>query len=252
MESLPEELHLRILEHLDSVPPSELRARQEPSLKLILSDSHPLKNVSLLSKHWRRIVLPLLFRYACLQIDGQIQSSWLKCCLYDGTTMKFGNAENSPPANVDQYHLDMLRASPRTAADMDVTPSLWLRKIRSANNADVYEQTTKAWASRVYHASKDFLSFVIAHRLEKRISSLILLSGSMGTTKVGQLPSPILYDWRYEASAAMWQHLLSILDPRRIAIVAPPMELACFCNSFISLDAGESDCHLRHVMECPS
>lgn len=239
MERLPEELQLRILEHLDSRPPSELKARQEPNLNLISSEEAALKNASCLSKRWRRIALPFLFRHACLQVDRPVNASWLECCLHNGASLRLGASEAPPRTDPDRYHFDMLSASPRTAADMDVTPSLWLRKIRSANNANIHEQETKAWAARIYHASRDFLSFITTSRLESQISSFVLLSDGMKTTKVGQLPSHILYDWRYEASAAMWQHLLSVIDPYRVAIVAPPMELACFCNSFINLDAGE-------------
>lgn len=240
MDTLPEELQLRILEYLDAAPPSELKARHEPSLNLTLSSSHPLKNVSAVSKNWRRISLPLLFEHVCLRIDRPTRESWLDCCLRDGSSLKHQDSDTPPPANIDQYHRDVLCASPRTAADMDLTPSLWLRKMRSANNADEHEQGTKVWAARIYHASKDFITFITANRLEKRILSVVLVSDGMGCAKVGQLPSPVLYDWRYEAAAAMWQHLLSIIDPQRLAIVAPPTELACFCNSFISLDAGKS------------
>ena len=240
MDTLPEELQLRILDYLGSTPPSELKARHEPDLNLTLSPSQQLKNVSTVSKNWRRISLPLLFKHACLRIDRPPRESWLDCCLHNGSSLKYGDSDTPPPVDIDQYHRDILRASPRTAADMDLTPSLWLRKIRSANNANEHEQSTKVWASRIYHASKDFITFIAAHRLEKRISSFVLVSDGMGCAKVGQLPSPVLYEWRYEAAAAMWQHLLSIIDPQRVAVVAPPTELACFCNSFISLDAGKT------------
>lgn len=46
-------------------------------------------------------------------------------------------------------------------------------------------------------------------------------------------------DRRYDASAAMWQHLFSVMDPQRVAIVAPPMVLAFFCNALIRMEAGE-------------
>lgn len=239
MERLPEELQLRILEHFDASPSSELKARQEPSLDLTKSAMQPLKNVACLSKRWRRIALPLLFKHACLRVDHAVRQSWLDCCLHDETALKYSEPANGRFADVDQYHLDILRASPRTAADMDVTPSLWLRKIRSANNASEHEQSSKVWASRIYHASKDFIDFVLKNRLQKRVESFVLVSVGMQAVKVGQIPSPIVYEWRYEAAAAMWQHILSIIDPVRVVIVAPPMEIACFCNCFMSLDAGK-------------
>lgn len=242
MDNLPEELQLRILEHLDSTPPSELNARQEPNLALTTSSEHPLKTASCLSKHWRRIVLPLLFTHACLRVDTSVRERWLECCLHNDTTLKHADAKTShaPPSDVDRYHLEMLQASPRSAANMDVISPSWLRELRRGNNPTVYEHSTKAWAARIHHASRDFVTFVANNRLHKQISSLVLLSDGMQCGKVGRLPSPGIYDWRYEASAAMWQHLLSIFNPSRVAIVAPPVELAWFCNSFVNLDAGES------------
>lgn len=244
MDRLPEELQLRILEHLHTIPPSERKARQEPKLDLTLAEEQPLKVASCLSKQWRRITLPLLFRHTCLRIDGLVKDAWRRCCLHNETSLKFLESDAGGLPSVDEYHMDMLQASPRTAANMDTTSSVWLRRNRGANNANAYENDSKVWASRMYHASKDFLDFISSHCLGKHVTSFVLLSDSMHLGKVEQLPSPVQYDWRYEASAVLWQHLLSVINPETIAIVAPPMELACFCNSFVTLSSGKSLCRL--------
>jgi hypothetical protein len=41
------------------------------------------------------------------------------------------------------------------------------------------------------------------------------------------------YQWRNLGSAMLWRHLLAILDPKRIVIVAAPHDLACLTNTAI-------------------
>ncbi|CZT24414.1 uncharacterized protein RCC_10140 [Ramularia collo-cygni] len=60
---LPEELLLSIFALLDNKPPSITKSRQEPSLELTWSNIHVLKDISSVSRSWRRITLPLLFRF---------------------------------------------------------------------------------------------------------------------------------------------------------------------------------------------
>lgn len=69
IDRLPEELLLSIFEFLDSEPPSVIKSRQEPSLDITSSNIHSLKDLSLVSRSWRRIALPVLFRYSRLCLD---------------------------------------------------------------------------------------------------------------------------------------------------------------------------------------
>lgn len=73
IERLPEELLLSIFELLDSEAPSVTKSRQEPSLELTTSDVHGYKDLSSVSKRWRRIVLPLLFRYSKISLEEGIE-----------------------------------------------------------------------------------------------------------------------------------------------------------------------------------
>lgn len=236
MDSLPEELQLRILEYLPSAPPSETRARHEPRLELTAAEVTPLKQASCVSRALRRIALPILFHHARLRIDGAVRPHWLRCCLLDEHTLKHQLSKAPATEGEDQYHLDMVIYSPGGRESTDPA----LRKTKSTTGLDTYESDSAIWASRMYHASKDFLDFITANRLQTRISSFALLSGSMALVKNVPTVWSGRRDWRYHAAAAMWQHILSIVDPTRITIVAPPQELACFCNTFIKMDAGKS------------
>lgn len=211
MDGLPEELQLRILEYLDSTPPSELKARQEPSLNLTRSQHNSLKNSSGISKRWRRIALPLLFKHACLRVDRPVRKRWIKCCLYDDTTPKHRLSDSPPLADVDQYHLDMQLDFSDTDGDTEDMLN------------DKQEQETRALALRTYHASKDFITFVTTNHLGDHVSTFVLLSDITNTAEVRKLPGPLgkkhMLAWRYEASALMWQHLLSVVHPLRVTIV---------------------------------
>lgn len=72
--SLPTELQLQILTYivqsLDEAP-SEAKFDQEPSIHLVRSSNHPLKDLSLVCSELRQLVLPALFEYACINILDQ-------------------------------------------------------------------------------------------------------------------------------------------------------------------------------------
>jgi len=62
IESLPNEILVQIFSHLDGPPPSASRLHEQPAFDMLASDATPLKAVSRVSKLWRTLVLPLLFR----------------------------------------------------------------------------------------------------------------------------------------------------------------------------------------------
>lgn len=156
MDRLPEELQLRILEYLDSGPPSESRARQEPTLGLPRSEHHSLKEVASVSKHWRRLTLPQLFRHAHFQIDIPVQKHWKECCLHDDSTLRVDAPRDTPPG-VDAYHSEMIQTLSRTTGDTQRLSAQ--SRTRSKTTDDVHEYDTKVWAWRIYHAMKDFVGF---------------------------------------------------------------------------------------------
>ncbi|KAI1211479.1 uncharacterized protein F4807DRAFT_417776 [Annulohypoxylon truncatum] len=66
MDRIPPELLLHIFEFLDGPAPSQVRLRQQPSDDMLHAKSQlsqSLKNVSLVCRTWRILVLPSLFRH---------------------------------------------------------------------------------------------------------------------------------------------------------------------------------------------
>ncbi|KAK8232242.1 hypothetical protein HDK77DRAFT_264726 [Phyllosticta capitalensis] len=64
MDALPDELRLHIISYLDCDPPSTTRFFDEPSQLFTCSESRNFKSLSLVSRAWRRVVIPFLFRHA--------------------------------------------------------------------------------------------------------------------------------------------------------------------------------------------
>lgn len=97
------------------------------------------------------------------------------------------------------------------------------------------ESGTATCAWHIYHVLQEFLAFVNAHKLCNSIQSFTAYTGCMLNGeldrflhKAGEISAR---EWRYPAAAAFWQQLLSVIDPDRIVVLAPPTELACFTNA---------------------
>ena len=228
VDALPEELQLSVFTCLGSPPPSELKSRQEPSLQLTSSQHHILKSISLVSKRWRRIILPLLFKHARLRVDITSRPEWVDCSICAATA--FGNLQNDEAASfsVEQFHTDMMKAVRHRAAIVSSTSQM-----HGHSGGEHQEQSSEAatviWASHVHHALADFLHFVQNRKLSSSIESVVLFAGRMLAPRI---PQPcIIGDPRYSAAAVLWQELLSTIDPSRVTIMAPPTELVYLANA---------------------
>lgn len=70
INSLPNELLVQIFSLLATTPaPSASRLNVEPTLDITSSQTCDLKSISSVSTLWRRVVLPMLFRHATLEIS---------------------------------------------------------------------------------------------------------------------------------------------------------------------------------------
>ncbi|KAK5694724.1 hypothetical protein LTR97_009314 [Elasticomyces elasticus] len=238
IENLPEELLVQIFGYLDHGPPSLLNLREEPSLKLVASDLKPLKHTSLVSVRWRRLTLPLLFKYARLQLDAPPRPQWSECeVCRDGhlDRPEEGWIESGPYANgIHAYHDEIM-----TEAFSQLSNEPTLQSSHVDPMAEVQGELTRHillhWAPRFYHILKDFLNLLTCHELALKVESFVLYTGPMLSGKFDRFPhrAGADRDWRYRCAAAFWRHLLSVLDPRRVVILAPPTDLACLTNCAI-------------------
>ena len=220
---LPEELLLYVFEHLDASPPSEVKSRQEPSLQLVRSEHYDLKNLSCVSRDWRRIVLPWLFKHSCVRLDDPRPRGGAICSICGL------RSQSSPvePYDVDSYHLQMMTAINGLPEPPSNLSAILQHKSRS-------EAKTAWWALQFYHVMQDYLNFIQKEQIASSIRSFVLLSDRMLSKKLARFPHEVgPREWRYPAAAALWNHLLSFIDPKRISILAPPIEMACLTNAAI-------------------
>lgn len=257
LNSLPEELQLLILEFLDSSPPSSTRLRQEPSLTLTDNEDRTLKRISLVSKRWRRLVLPTLFKYARLRLDRPPRIEWGTCPVCNRSVFATGNHHTAQPhglGHIDQYHADMVSAAAHR--DSNATSQKLHTEVSTEGGDALVIQPliTFAWIQRFYHAMLDFLVFLQDSDIANVIESFVLYTDQMLEAKLHRFPHEAAdKDWRFPASAAFWAHLLTVIDPSTITIVAPPLDLACLTNcavdTFGDWAFGEMDYHILMIQQ---
>lgn len=241
ISDLPEELLVNVFEYLLSAAPSEVKLRHEPSLELTSSGRHTLKSASCVSKRWRRVVLPLLFQYTCLRLDITPRSHWSECV--HCKSMFSGGLDPSSEASdllkgANLCHANMMSSMKTQFLGQEQGLAIFNKNTNTSMPAESSKSPddgkTAAWVPRFYHALKDFLDFLQGAKLAAYICSFVVSSDRM----VDRKPTPVSLqhvrrDWRYPAAAAFWQYFLSIVDPDRVVIVAPPAELACLTNAVI-------------------
>ena len=244
INALPEELQLLVIGFLDSPSPSSRKLRQEPSLSLTDSPDCTLKHLSLVSKRWRRLVLPTLFVCTRLRLDAPPDFGWNACRVCDEAAISTAATcaprqlrGNVPPT--DEYHAEMITAALAQCNDS-------LRAGRSDDEAQqmggiaftakwrLLPSIALAWIPRFYHSMKDFIRFLQNHDLTKLVDSFVLYTDQMLGEKLHRFPHEVAdKDWRFTASAAFWAHLLAVIDPSTVTILAPPTDLACLTNCAI-------------------
>ncbi|GAB7322045.1 hypothetical protein MBLNU13_g03093t1 [Cladosporium sp. NU13] len=257
LSSLPEELQLLILDFLDSPPPSATRLRQEPSLALTDNEDQTLKRISLVSKRWRRLVLPTLFKYARLRLDRPPRIEWNTCPVCNESVLATGKGRMAQPhelVHVDQCHVDMVSAAARRDSNSISERLCADLPIESGEAPALQPSTTYPWIQRFYHAMLDFLGFLQDNDIANMIESFVLYTGQMLEAKLHRFPHEAAdEDWRFPASAAFWAHLLTAIDPYTITIVAPPLDLACLTNcavdTFGDWAFGEMDYHVLTLQQ---
>ncbi|KAK5124602.1 hypothetical protein LTR85_001315 [Meristemomyces frigidus] len=251
IERLPEELLLHILTFLDTPPPSELKLGQEPTLRLTASDEQTYKAISSISKRWRRLVLPLLFKHTRLRLDDAPRKHWSMCSVCTAKALRSrlqGGEPFQPTGVIDQYHLDMLEDAATFATKARL--SAHVPRVLDGPAGDPVLGNFLTWSSRFYHSLRDFLDFLHQQDLASSVQSFVLMTAQMLPEKLARFPhlAAVDRDWRYKAAAAFWQHLLSVVDLERVVILAPPIDLACLTNCAIDTFGdwafGDMDYHI--------
>jgi hypothetical protein len=267
INALPEELQLSIISFLESPSPSSRKLRLEPSLSLTDSPDCTLKHISLVSRRWRRLVLPTLFVYTRLRLDAPPDFGCNACRVCDEAVISTSATRtphqlggNVPPT--DEYHAEMITAA-LTQCDESLRggrsddEAQQMGEIAFATKERLLPSTALTWIPRYYHACMDVIRFLQNHDLTKVVDSFVLYTDQMLGEKLHRFPHEVANkDWRFPASAAFWAHLLAVIDPTTVTILAPPIDLACLTNCAIDTFGdwafSEMDFHILSLRQSSS
>lgn len=217
LNTLPEELLVHVISFLSPPAPSSLKIRHEPNLQLACSDYTPLKNLSLVSKQWRRLVLPALFRFSRLRVDIPPRDEWAdcrvcgRCSLFDRSwsyaTLSYFHERGSrrhdlgdetgceltslaPERLGEPYHLQLTQESLEVVlpdAGSATKPAFnqngTVKDDQSADRAVL--EASRRWLPRLYHVLEDYVRFVKAFELEREVESFVLLTDSILEVSLG-------------------------------------------------------------------
>jgi hypothetical protein len=186
IQDIPEELLLQIFEYLESASPSELKSRREPSLSLTDATEAPLKAISQASKGWRRIVLPLLFKYARSRLDAPRNQTEQQC-----SSCGIPTNATAPPA---EYHVDLAAKARERFPQIISASKSWPSEMRRVP----IEQATAIWALQFYHQVTDFTEFLFRENLCGIVASFVLLTDQMfNYSELSQVPHETGRDVRF-------------------------------------------------------
>ena len=150
IDKLPEELLLHVFNYLESTPPSEVKIRHEPSLELTRSSKTTLKDVSTISKRWRRIVLPLLFKHARLRIDIPWRKEWSKCAACSKASMDKESERSTKRSVAEATHSEMVQDFEDRPLSREGGVGTTVSSINDSTTRESFERpnepTTAQWA----------------------------------------------------------------------------------------------------------
>ncbi|KAK5170204.1 uncharacterized protein LTR77_004790 [Saxophila tyrrhenica] len=236
MDRLPEEILLHIFGFLDSTPPSELKARQEPTLHLTSSPEAPLKRACCVSKLWRRVGLPLLFSCTRLQLECDVPPGATGSCWVCGLP---ANEEGLESEDVEKLHRELAKTAcgPLVKCEdpiVEYQVPYRLITYKELHKTISPEQMMAICALMFYHQLLDMLAFLERANLAKEVQSFVLLRGKMPSEQMDRLFTQLKSGWRHLGAAMFWRQLFSVMDPNRVAIVAPPRDLGFWTKTVVS------------------
>ncbi|KAF2493344.1 hypothetical protein BU16DRAFT_573689 [Lophium mytilinum] len=252
MNTLPTELLLHILSHLDVPPPSVTRFSHEPSILLTKAKSTPLKSLRLTSHRFHALATPILFRYCVLSLD---------------------HAPLLLP--VDARTLDAMQAALETLSPHELGIYTRMRAKLDATQPGAYredfdtvmlefvdvkpgdkwmEQSGRtSWVPRLPPHFREMATFLGEHNLRHKVNGLVVVAqrdyepdfGYSTTTVDGPM-------YTYHAVQDLWNSVFTLLDPERVVVAAPPGTLATLTEtSTLSSDgwAFEMLCHYLELRQ---
>lgn len=223
MDKLPDELCLQIVECIDVDPPSVVNFAKEPKFGLTFSDCAPLKTLSTLTRQWRRIALPALFRFCRLHLGDETEWAVLDGLLLhrlETNEKKLNPRERRIAAKLR----DCLYGNRQKEEDI----------VQILPNDFVLQTATRQWLPRFSESQDEFVRFIIEHNFRNVVESLTIY------TLLESEPNPHL-GWPNLASRFsrhFWVKIFAAVDPARLVIAAPPATVATLSGSSVDTTDG--------------
>lgn len=242
MNSLPNELLIQIASHLELEPPSVIKFSNEPSLDLTSSSEAPLKALSLVSWHLRKIVLPILFSYSRINLETQPQWVPVDARLIENMQGHLTSL-SSHELQVHQTTRSKFKSSPTLGFDepFDIIVDL----VRIQEGDDFLKSLPNIlWFPHLPSTFTEFAHFITQYDLKHHLKSLVVF-----TDKEYELHHIAIADAPLRRAVnEIWKHIFLRLEPSRVVVAAPPTTLAGLLDTpMFGSDAWAFDMKMHYI-----
>ncbi|KAF2468972.1 uncharacterized protein BDR25DRAFT_230849 [Lindgomyces ingoldianus] len=243
LDALPNELLIQIASHFDRQPPSILKFTHEPSAQLTCSEERSLKSLSGVSWRWRKIVLPVLFRYSRISLDKTPQWVPIDARLVEnmqGQLTKLSNHE----LQIYQKMRSKFKSSSMWAFD-ESFDDLLINLCRIREGDDFLRSVPNIlWLPHLPKTFTDFGRFVAHYNMKHYIKSLVVFTDKEYELRhVSTADAPLS-----RAVSEIWSQIFFRLEPFRVVVAAPPTTLAGLLDTqMLSSDAWAFDMKMHYI-----
>jgi hypothetical protein len=243
MDSLPNELLAQIAAQLDISAPSIAKFAHEPSAQLTCSESAPLKSLSRVSWRYRKIVLPILFKYSRLELDPTPQWVPLDARLIESMQHQLTTLSNH---ELTIYHKMRSKFKSSSVFAFDEAFDDLLINLCRVQESDNFLKTAPSilWLPHLSGTFEAFERFVAQYALKHHIKSVVVhTEREYELRHVSTADAPLA-----RAVAEIWAQVFSVLEPTRVILAAPPSTLAGLLDTqMVSADTWAFDMALHYV-----
>jgi hypothetical protein len=243
MDALPNELLIQIALHFDTDAPSVTRFSHEPSEHLTESEYTPLKILSCISWRWRKITLPILFRYSRIALDKEPQWVPIDARLVDSMQTQLSKLSNH---EFQIYHKmrSKFKSSANSAYEETFDDLLInLCRIQDGDNF-LKEAPDILWLPHLTNAFDNFATFMAQYGLKHHIKSVVVHTDKEYQLRhVSTADAPLA-----RAVVDIWSTVFRHLEPTRVVVAAPPATLAGLLDTqMLSADAWAFAMEMHYI-----
>lgn len=230
MRHLPEELLLLIWDYLginDATPPSVAKFDDEPTCTLTRCKNTPLKNLSLVCKRWRNLLLPSLFSYSRVILSPVMH--WIGLSPRLLQLCEARHLTSNPQAS--QRELDivqqMRRLFWRKSTDDGQHRRVAIMEYISGDDKLLLRIAKESlhWIPSAKGEIHDYLHFIRGNDLASSVRSFTL-SCDQPFNEEGPA-----YSRAEREGPAIWKTLFKTIDPLRVVIASHPTVMALLTES---------------------